>query len=241
MRRPAVVVAVAVIVIGLAVAAPAYLTRKRDYVAVTPQAPTFKPNKPVVFRLQGDSTACMDLVAVDGHSEQARLQAMTRGSSALPLELTVTGPGYRTQGRVGARYADGQTVAVAIRPPRRSLVATACVRNRGPGTVDLAGVGDRSRSRSTITVNGTRAGSTRAGYTSGVGFVLTFYERRPASILSRLPVSLQRMSVLRPGVVVPATLWPLLALFVVGMPALAVWAFARALSADQAEEEERTA
>jgi len=231
------VVAVVVIVAGLAVAAPAYLTRKRDYVAVTPQAPTFKPNKPAAFPLPGDATACMDLVAVDGHSEQARLQAMTPGSSGMPLELTLTGPNYRSRGRVGARSADGQTVAVAIRPPRRSLVATACVRNLGHRPVSLAGVGDRSRSRSNITVNGTRAGSTSAGYTSGVGFVLTFYERRPTSILSRLPVSLRRMSVLRPGVVVPATLWPLLALFVVGMPAIAVWAFARALRDDQVEEE----
>jgi hypothetical protein len=241
MRRTAVVVAVVVIVAGLAVAAPAYLTRKRDYVAVTPQAPTFKPNVPAAFPLPGDSTACMDLVAIDGHSEQARLQAMTPGSGAMPLELTVTGPHYRTQGRVGARSADGRTVAVAIRPPQRSLVATACVRNLGRRPVSLAGVGDRSRSRSTITVNGARLDGPSAGYTSGVGFVLTFYERRPASILSRLPVSLQRMTVLRPGVVAPATLWLLLALSVVGVPALAVWAFAQALSADPVEEEERTA
>jgi hypothetical protein len=130
---------------------------------------------------------------------------------------------------------------VAIRPPQRSLVATACVRNLSRRPVSLAGVGDRSRSRSTITVNGARLDGPSAGYTSGVGFVLTFYERRPTSILSRLPVSVQRMAVLRPGVVVPATLWPLLALFVLGMPALAVWAFARALRADEAEEEERTA
>jgi hypothetical protein len=240
MRRTAVVVAVVVIVAGLAAAAPAYLTRKRDYVAVTPQAPTFKPNRPVAFTLPGDATACMNLVALDGHSEQARLQAMTPGSSAVPLELTVTGPHYRTQGRVGARYADGRTVAVPIRAPQRSLSATACVRNLGRRPVSLAGVGDRSRSRSTITVNGARLGGASAGYTTGVGFVLTFYERRPASILSRLPVSVQRMAVLRPGVVVPATLWPLLALFVVGVPAIAVWAFARALRADEVEEE-RTA
>jgi hypothetical protein len=241
MRRTAVVVAVVVIVAGLAAAAPGYLTRTRDYVAVTPQAPTFKPNVPAAFSLPGNSTACMDLVALDGHSEQARLQALTPGSGAMPLELTVTGPRYRTQGRVGARSADGRTVAVAVRPPRRSLTATACVRNLSPRLVTLAGVGDRSRSRSTITINGTRAGATKDGYTSGVGFVLTFYERRPASILSRLPVSVQRMTVLRPGVVAPASLWLLLALFVVGVPAITVWAFARALWADQVEEEERTA
>ena len=45
------------------------------------------------------------------------------------------------------------------------------------------------------------------------------------------------MSVLRPGVVAPATLWLLLALFLVGVPAVAVWAFARALRADEADAE----
>ena len=43
MRRPAVIVALVVIVAGLAVAAPGYLTRGRDYVAVTPQAPCPPP------------------------------------------------------------------------------------------------------------------------------------------------------------------------------------------------------
>jgi hypothetical protein len=225
MRRPAVVVAVAVIVLGLAVIAPGYLTRERDYVAVTPQAPTVAP--PAVFPLPGHATACMNLVALDGHSEQARLQPSTPGTRAMPLQVTLTGPGYRTEGRVPARYADGQTVAVAVRPPPRSLVATACVRNLGRRKVELAGVGDRSRSRSTVTINGAPF---------GVGFALTLYERRPVSILSRLPLSLRRMDVLRPGVVAPVTLWLLLALFVAGVPVVAVWAFARALRADEEAE-----
>jgi hypothetical protein len=216
------VVAVVVTAAGLAVAAPGYLTRKRDYVAVTPQAPTAAV--PAVFPLAGRASACMDRVALDSHSEQARLQTSTAGRRALPLELTLTGPGYRTQSRVAARHADGRTVALAVRPPERSLIATACVRNLGPDPVTLAGVGDRSRSRSDVTVNGAP---------SAVGFVLTFYERRPTSILSRLPVSLQRMAVLRPGVVVPATLWVLLVLFVVGVPTAAVWAFARGLRDDE--------
>jgi hypothetical protein len=150
----------------------------------------------------------------------------------MPLQLTVTGAGYQTQGRIPARYADGQTVTVAVRPPPHSLIATACVRNLGRRAVDLAGVGDRSRSRSTVTIDGAPF---------GVGFVLTFYERRPTSILSRLGTSLGRMDVLRPGVIVPATLWVLLALFVLGVPAAAIWAFGRALRADEVAEAERPA
>jgi hypothetical protein len=236
MRRAAVLAAVAVIVAGLAVFAPGYLTRKRDYVAVTPQAPTIEP--PTAFPLPAHATACMDLVALDNHSEQARLQAAAPGRRPLPLELLLSGPGYRAHARVGPRLADGVTVVAPVRPPPRPLTASVCVRNLGGRPVRLAGVGDRSRSRSGITVNGALSGITFAGYTSGVGFVLMFYEREPTSILSRLPLSLRRMAVLRPGVIAPATLWLLLALFVAGVPAAAVWAFARALRHDEVAEAE---
>jgi hypothetical protein len=229
MRRPAVIAAVVVIVAGLAVAAPGYLTHRRDYVAVTPQAPTAGIATP--FLLPGHSRACMDSVALDRHSEQARLQFATPRTRAVPLEVTLSGPGYRTSGRSAGRSADGQTVTVPVRPPPRSLIATACVRNLCGRPVDLGGVHDRSRSRSSVFVDGSP---------NPIGFVLTFYERRPTSILSRLPVSLQRMDVLRPGVVVPATLWLLAALFLAGVPAAAVWAFGRALREDGADAEPRS-
>ncbi len=225
MRRAAAIVAAVAIVAGLAAIGPRYLTRGRDYVAVTPQPPPLVP--PASISVPGHDAACMDLVALDSHSEQARLSAHTAGKRAMPLELTLTGPGYRAQGRIPATYADGQTIAVDVRPPPRSLIATACVRNLGGKLVSLAAVIDRSKTRSRVNVN---------GVPTPAGFVLTFYERKPTSILSRLGVSLRRMDVLRPGVVVPATLWVLLALFVVGVPAIAVWAFARALRADAEAE-----
>jgi hypothetical protein len=227
MRRPAVVAAVVVIVVGLAAAGPRYLTRQRDYVAVTPQPPTV--GIPTTFGLPGHARACMNLVALDRHSEQARLQASTPGARAMPLEVTLSGPGYRTQGRIPARYGDGETVRAAVRPPPRSLIGTACVRNLGGEPVYLDGVHDRYRSRSSVFLDGT---------SSPVGFVITFYERRPTSILSRLPDSIQRMDVLRPGVVAPASLWLLAALFLVGLPTVAVWAFGRALRADEVAETE---
>jgi hypothetical protein len=225
MPRVAVVVAVGTILAGIAVTAPGYVTTRRDYVAVTPQAPTI--GVPTQVTLPGRAQTCMNLVALDSHSEQARLVPRTPGRSAMPLQLTLSGPGYRAQGRIAGRYADAQTVAIAVPPPRRSLTVTACVRNLGRRLVYLAAVNDRSRSRSEVTVNGT---------SSLLGFVLTFYERRPASILSRLPVSLRRMGVLRPGVASPALLWLLFALFIAGVPAVAVWAFARALRADEEAE-----
>ncbi|HEX6025984.1 MAG TPA: hypothetical protein VFZ00_28595 [Solirubrobacter sp.] len=227
--------AVAVIAIGLAVTAPAYLTRERDYVAVTPQPPTIEP--PTDFTLPAEAAACMDRVALDSHSEQARVRAAARGSSPLPLEVIVTGPDYLEQARFGPRLADGRTVTVDIRPPSRSLVADVCVRNLSSRDIKLEGVGDRARSRSGVAVYA-NTGDPNDVYVSNVGYVVTFYERRPTSILDRLPVSLERMAVMRPAVVVPATLWVLLVLFLVGVPALAVWAFARALRADEVPEGE---
>ena len=117
-----------------------------------------------------------------------------------------------------------------VRPPPRSLTATVCVRNRGGRAVSLAAVVDRRRSRSAVYVN---------GVPSQPGFVLQFAERRPVSILERLPDSIQRMSVLRPAAVTSLSLWPLLALFVAGIPIAVLWAFARAVREDERGEMNR--
>ena len=52
----------------------------------------------------------MNLVALDRHSEQARLQAAHARPAAMPLELTVTRSRLPHGGARPARYADGQTV-----------------------------------------------------------------------------------------------------------------------------------
>ena len=109
--------------------------------------------------------------------------------------------------------------------PADPSIATVCLRNLGTSSIALAAVQDRRRSRSAVTVNGGAV---------TVSWVLQFAERDPVSILERLPTSLQRMSVLRPAVVSEVTLWGLLALFVAGIPILALWAFARALRHDDA-------
>ena len=67
-----------------------------------------------------------------------------------------------------------------------------------------------------------------------MSWVLQFAERDRSASSSGFPTSLRRMSVLRPAVVSDVTLWGLLALFVAGIPILALWAFARALRHDDA-------
>jgi hypothetical protein len=222
MRSAGVVTAVVALAAGLALTAPGFLTRERDYASVTPQPPALA--SPTTVRVAGDDRACMNLVAVDEYSEQARIRPTTPGRAPMPLRITIDGPGYAARGTVDD-YRDGEVVAIDVPAPRASLQVVACVHNLGRRPVDLAAVYDRGRSRSGVFAN---------GKPSPAAFELSFYERRPATILDRLPVSLRRMSVLRPAPVVPATLWPVLVLFVVGVPGAAIWAFARAARQDAA-------
>jgi hypothetical protein len=220
MRRAPVLAAVAVLVGGLAVMLPGWLLDDRDYLAVTPQPPPVE--SPERLAVPGDGRLCMDEVALDEHSEVARIRPVA-GRPA-PVEIAIRGEdGYYVTGRAGAGYRPGDVVAMAVEPPAHSLVATVCLRNGGRENLFLAAVVDRRRSRSTVLQDGVPVQP---------GFAIEFAERQPVSILERLPVSLRRMSVLRP--VSDAALWVLLALFVGGVPILALWAFARALRHDGA-------
>jgi hypothetical protein len=220
MRRAPVVAALAVLVAGLALMVPGWLLDDRDYLAVTPQPPAVE--QPTDLELPADGRACLDMVALDEHSEEARVRPV-RGR-AVPLELTISGEhGYRARGRAAADYRPGDVVALPVEPPSASLIAEVCLRNLGERSIALAAVQDRRRSRSPVTVNGGEV---------SVSWVIQFAERDRVSILDRLPVSLQRMSVLRPAVVSEVTLWGLLALFVAGIPIVALWAYARALRHD---------
>lgn len=220
MRKAPILVALAVLVAGMGYMIPSWLLDDRDYLAVTPQPPAVEWPTELVLTAQG--RLCMNMVALDEHSEEARIQTVGTGR-AVPLEISLRGEGYFARGRARADWRPGEVVVLPVDPPRDSVVATLCVHNAGQEDVALAAVVDRRRSRSAV-------------YSNGVvvqpGFVVQFAEREPVSILERLPDSVRRMSVLRPGVVSDVTLWPLLVLFVVGIPALALWAFARSLRDD---------
>jgi hypothetical protein len=222
MRRTALVVAAAVLVAGIAAMVPRALLEERDYLAVTPQPPAVEQHTAV--ELPADGRACMNLVALDEHSEAARVHTAAKGRS-VPLEITIRGEGgYFARGRGPAGYRPGDVVALPVDAPPASQVATLCVHNLGRRSTWLDAVQDRRRSRSAVFVDGVPA---------SVSFVIQFAEREPVSILERLPDSVRRMSVLRPAVVSELTLWPLLVLFVAGVPIVALWAFARAMSEDE--------
>jgi hypothetical protein len=225
MRRAALALGLALLLAAAAIWGAPYLTRERDYVATTPQPdPLFRV---ATIALDPGQQACMDRAVVDQYSEQARLRVGTFGRRAEPLELSLSGAGYRASYRVPATYADSQPFEVAMRPPAGPLETTICLRNVGERQIALYASDDRTNSRSQVRVDGRRVRP---------DFGIIFTERRPVSIADRLPVGLQRASAFRFFGVSPVTLWPLLILFVVGVPLAVLLTYVRSLEDDVTPE-----
>jgi hypothetical protein len=225
MRRPALALGLVALLAAAAVWGLPYLTREREYFATTPQPnPLFTVG---LIPLRPGQQACLDRAVVDEHSELAHLQVGTYRGPAQPLELSLRGARYRAASFVPASYGDSRPFAVAVRPPSGPLEVTICLRNAGARRVALYASDDRTNSRSQVRVDGRRVAP---------DFDVFFTERRPVSIAQRLPVGLRRASAFRFFGVSPATLWPLLILFAVGVPLAVLAAFVRSLDGDLTPE-----
>lgn len=219
MRRLALATGLASLVAAAVIWGLPYLAHGRsDYYATTPQP---KPlYTATTVPLDPGQRSCLDRAVVDQYSEQARLLVFLDGQPAVPLELSLSGRGYRAAARVPATYADSSPVQVAVRPPARPLEVTICVRNAGARKIELFASNDRTKSRSQNRVDGRPVGA---------NFDVVFTERAPVSIAKRLPASLQRASAFRLFGVSPVLLWPLLILFAVGVPLAVLLTFVRSL------------
>jgi hypothetical protein len=206
MRRLALVLGLVLLVAaGFALGVP-YLTDDRDYVAVTPQPdPLFEV---ALLPLRGGQVACMDDAVLDPRSEQARFRVGTFYRPPVPLELTIRGGRYTEHVSIPADYEDSQVIRVPVRPPAEETAVSICIRNLGDRRVALYASGDRTNSRSEVLVDGQPVVP---------DFGIVFYEQRPASILDRLPASVERATVFR-GPLTDGVLWVLLVLFAVGTP-----------------------
>src|SRR4051794_6333995 len=224
MRRWGMSCALAVLLAGTVVWALPWFTRDRDVPAGVPSPRALFET--TALRVGPGQSACADAVAVDPHARQARVTLATyRRPAGPPLTLTLTGGGYRAVSRLPGGYADNSENAFAIAPPSRAVLARACVRNDGDAPVALSASADRTRSRSVASVDGSPAGAS---------YWLAFYEGRPHSVLHRLPVILQRMTVFRPGIVGRWLLWPLLVLVALGIPVGVLWAWRRGMAEERA-------
>jgi hypothetical protein len=224
MRRAVLAVGLGLLVVAALVWAVPFLSREQEYAATTPQPdPLFVTSS---IPLDGGARACTEGAVLDPRSEVARVRASTPGPRAMPLELTLRGgDGYSATARIAPTYADHQSVAIPVQPPREAVATTICIRNRGRQEVELAASDDRTNARRPTEVDGAPVPQ---------NFVIVFSEREPRSIAERLPVSLERASAFRP--VSPGLLWPLLALFVFGVPLGVLWAYGYAAS-DQDDAE----
>jgi hypothetical protein len=225
MRRAATALGLALLLAAAAVWGLPYLTRDRDYFATTPQP--YPLYAAATIPLRPGQRACMDRAVVDRYSGQAHLQVGTYRRRAQPLELSLNGAGYHARARVPATYADSRPFAIPVRPPVGPVEVTICLRNAGARRIALYASDDRTNSRSQVRVDGRKVPP---------DFDIYFTERRPVSILQRLPVGLRRASAFRFFGVSPVTLWPLLILFVLGVPLAVLLTFARSLTGDVTPE-----
>ena len=216
-RAGASVVLVVLGVLGVVAAVP-FLTKARDYPASIPQAsPLFFTS---VVQLRPGSEACFRDAVVEEHSEELRFRVGTVRRPGEPLAVRIDGNGYSQRLRVPGGYQDNLLHALAVDPPARATAVRICIENEGAHRMDLYGAADRTRSRSRVLVDGRRVRP---------NVVIGFWERSDRSILERLPVTIERMTVMRAGVVGEWMLWPLALLFVLGLPLALAWGLARSL------------
>jgi hypothetical protein len=199
-----------------------YATRDREYPTTIAQAPARFST--VLVALDPGQRACLDAIALDKRSAVARFQVGTYGKRTVPLEFQVAGSGYRADVAITpAAYTDNGIVQIPVPAPKHDVETSACIVNRGRHRVALyaANAGEVSASQATLD-----------GKPIGTNYWLGFYERRQTSIAHRAPTIAARIPIFRPGFVGPWLIWPLAALFVLGVPAAVIAAHARALRDD---------
>jgi hypothetical protein len=222
MPKTALALGIAAVALVTAVAFVPWLSEERESPVSTPAtAPLFDPV--VRVELGPGEEACLRDVALDPGADVARVRVGTFGRPGQPLELELSGAGYRERARAAGGYPDNAPVSFAIDGPDRSLLGRACIANAGDGPIALHATGEvRTRSRVRVAVEGREIEPDVA---------LAFYERERRSVLELLPAALERMTAFRPYG--EWLTWPLLVAVLLGVPALAFWSLWRAFGAGE--------
>ena len=224
MPRGAIAFTVALLALVAAAGFLPFLTKERNIAVSTPATnPVF--TSPALIQVPGGERACLDDVLLDPEADLARFRVGTYGFEGPPLVLTLFGEGYRERVPVSRGFADNADLGVTIRGPERELIGGVCIANEGRRLIALYGTAEgRTQSRVDVTVDGEPLPATDVA--------LAFYEREPGTVIERIPDALDAMAAFRP---IGAWLtWPLLLLVLIGMPALAIWALARAFAQPKA-------
>src|SRR4029079_4467678 len=212
MRNAALAGGLIVLLLGAGIVVIPSLARDRDALTTTPQPPPLTAL--ALVQLPGGARACLDRASLDERSERALIRVGTSGGPPSALRLEISGPGLRETVAVPATYSDGAVVRVPADPPRHPVVAQVCIRNRGSRQLALYAGADRY-SRSQTRVDGAPVQG---------NFELAFEQAGKPSLAARVPAAIERMQGFRPGA--PWLTWIVGVLFLVGVPAGAVGAFA---------------
>jgi hypothetical protein len=212
MRSAALAGGLLVLLLGAGIVVIPSLARDRNALTTTPQPPPLTAL--ALVALPGGARACLDRASLDERSERALVRIGTGGGPPSPLRLEIAGPGVREAVAVPPTYADGAVVSVPVKPPRDPVVAQVCIRNQGNRQVALYAGADRY----------SRSGTRVDGAPVKGNFELAFEEAGEPSLAARLPAAVERMQGFRLGA--PWLTWIVGVLFLVGVPAGAVGAFA---------------
>src|SRR3954447_18799336 len=124
MRRPVVLVAVAVLVLAAGVRFVPWLTTKQDIELSSPRSPPFNIGLTWVDVDPGQEL-CVNPVDLDSSYRTAHL--LLRGPAQ--LALTITSPGFSSTSRATTQ---GEPVTVLpVKMPARDATGAACMRNEG--------------------------------------------------------------------------------------------------------------
>jgi hypothetical protein len=225
MRRWAIIGAVVVFVLGALFVVRPFVSAQRDMPAeiVSPAS----LNVTATIPLKPGHPICFDHAVAERHSEFVRFRVSSPDGPAPQMTVTIDGPTYAAKATIPAGLLDTQTAQAPIPAPPTDEPVRVCISNDGKTPTALFASTDRAQSRSLATIDGKlQAGS--------VWFA--FYEPRWRAISERVPLTIDRMTVFRPGWVHPWLLWIIAILFLVGVPVVSVWALVRALRDDGADD-----
>jgi hypothetical protein len=223
-RRHLAAAAAVVALAGIVLLVP-FVGRDRDVIAASPSPPPLFEVTPTAF-VPG-SRACIDDVTFSPSTQVALLRVATFGRPGPRLRVIAEGPGYRSTREISG-YPEG-VPGVPLSAPRRELLGRLCIDQLGPGHVTLGGTQEaRTRSRTTTTLDGAR---------QNVDVTLTFYEARRVALAARLPDVINHGAAYLPSPLGAWTLWLLLPLLGLVVPAGVLWALHEGSAGEAGERE----
>ncbi|HKG02190.1 MAG TPA: hypothetical protein VKB03_03350 [Conexibacter sp.] len=217
MRRAALIGFLVLAFAGPAIITVAGASRERT-LAFTLGAPSTTP----AVVLRPGATVCQGPIAVAAAFDGVELQPGTFGAAGSPLAVDVrrmSDGGTIAHGRLAAGYADVRRETIRVGPVAEDDEVAVCIRNAGSHRTALYGSADAAVRTSTAMLD---------GELTGRDLDLVF-RTNARSTLALVPDVLQRMALFRGGWIGTWLYWVLLALLVLGVPALLARALISAL------------